>query len=109
MVQGAYRQWLVDNHPEMLELKAIDIIARHTLGHKKRYGYVKQDLFNMSQSKINRQVQKAKKFGLLEYTRTRQYTMYRLILPSDIENNTIWRRGGSKIKETQQTEIKEGF
>ena len=101
LVQGAYRQWLVDKHPEALEIKAIDIIARHTLGYRKRYAYIKSDLFNMHTGKKSRQLKLAKGLGLIEYEKTHGYTMYKLILPEEIENKTLWRGNNQKpiIKE----------
>ena len=90
MVQGAYRQWLVDEHPEALEIKALDIITRHTLGWRIRYGYIREELFGMSHSTKWRQIKKLKELGLLEYKRTRKLTYYKLYLPEDIEDNTQW-------------------
>ncbi len=96
MVQGAYRQWLVDEHPEALELSVLDIIARYTLGYKKRYAYIKQEKFPKSQPTTWRQVKRAEELGLLEHKRTHGLTMYKLILPAEIENNTQWLKAGTK-------------
>ncbi len=106
ILQGVYRQWLVDNHPEMLELKAIDIISRHTFGYLKRYGFIKQEVFGMTQSKTHRQVKKAKNSGLLKATRTRHLTRYELVLPTDIENDTSWAKSRTTTeKETEPIKI----
>ena len=31
-----------------------------------------------------------KELGLLNYTRTRAYTMYKLVLPKEIEDSVLW-------------------
>ena len=105
MVQGVYRQWLVDNHPEALEFSVLDIIARYTLGYRKRYAYIKQEKFLKSQPSTWRQVKKAENLGLLEHIRTRNLTMYKLILPDEIENNTQWVKAGTIPDKTSQPEL----
>ncbi len=111
LVQGAFRQWLVDqHHDEALQLKAMDIIARYTLGYRKRYAYIKQDMFRMKQSTINRQVKKLKELGLIDYERTRGYTMYKILLPEYIENKTIWMgRDSIKKEDNERRESKDSW
>jgi len=106
MLQGAYRQWLYDKYPEALELKVIDTIARYTLGFRRRYAYIKEEEFRLSHNKKWRQMKKAKNMGLLEYHRTKAYTMYKLVLSDEIEQNAVWRSSGS-IEEEAGVEIEE--
>ncbi len=94
LVQGAYFQWLIDNHPEVLTFEVIHIIARKTLGYRKRYAYLQSELFNMYPQKKSSQLKKLKNMGLLEYQKTKGYTYYKLTLPEEIETATLWR--GSK-------------
>jgi hypothetical protein len=109
MVQGAYRQWLVDEHPEALELVVIDIIARFTLGYRRRYAYLEETKFNLSHNKKYRQIKKAEELGLLEYRKTKGYTMYKLVLPEDIEENTQWRNGLKKESSLYEEQQENGW
>jgi hypothetical protein len=110
MAQGAYIQWLVDTHPEALELKVLHIIARNTLGYRKRYAYVKEELFEMSHNKKWRQVKKLKDMNLLNYKKTRGYTMYKLILPNNIEDSIQWEKGRQQEEKVKiPTEIPGGW
>ena len=102
LVQGAYRQWLVDKHPEALGYTVLDIIARNTLGYRKRYAYINNNKFLKTQSSTWRQVKKLIEMNLLKAERTHYYTMYKLILPEEIETNTMWS-GVEKHKKEEQT------
>ncbi len=104
LIQGAYRQWLIDTHQdEALELKAIDIIARNTLGYRKRYGYIKEELFRMSHNKKWRQIKKLEKINLLTYKKTKGFTMYNLVLPEEIENKVQW--SGKQLIQNENNNI----
>ena len=96
IAQGAYVQWLVDTHSEALGVRSIHIISRNTLGYCKRYAYIKGDEFGLSHSTKWRGIKKLKDLGLLEYTKTRGYTMFKLILPEWLDNAIQWR--GSEDK-----------
>jgi hypothetical protein len=97
MIQGAYIQWLVEQHPEALNIKSIHIISRHTLGYRKRYAYIKaEDFKGMEKSKRSRDFKKLKNLGLLEYKKTRGYTMFKLVLPKELEDIVLWRYSDSK-------------
>ncbi len=112
MVQGAYKQWLVDEHPEALEFSVLDIIARYTLGYRKRYAYIKQEKFPKSQPTTWRQVKKVEELGLLEFKRTHGLTMYRLVLPLNIEEDTQWignQNTTTNSEDKKIPEIKKGF
>jgi len=93
LIQGAYYQWIVDMHQEALDIKILYIIARNTLGYRKRYGYIKASVFDkyIHRNTKVKQMNKAKELGLLEYKTTRGYTMYKLVLPEEIENNVLWK------------------
>jgi hypothetical protein len=98
MLQGAYNQWLVDEHPEAFKYKGlIDIIARYTFGFGKRYGYIKTSIFDryLPERTRKRYILKLKEIGLLDYHRTRGYTMYKLTLPNEIEQIFEWRGSNS--------------
>ena len=107
MLQGAYRQWLVDEHPEALGYTLIDIIARYTFGFGKRYGYISTSTFDKYIPSITRKrhMQILKKIGLLDYQRTKGYTMFKLTLPKEIENSFDWR-GKKRNSETETKESK---
>jgi len=110
LVQGAYYQWIVDEHQEALDIKILFIIARNTLGYRKRYAYIKSDIFDkhMHRNTKVKQIKRAKELGLLEYRTTRGYTMYRLVLPLNIEENTLWKGEVEQKKEIKKT-IAEGW
>ena len=74
----------------------VHIISRNTLGYRKRYAYIEENKFNLSHNKKWREIKKLKDLGLLENTKTRGYTMFKLILPEWLDNAIQWR--GSEDK-----------
>ncbi len=108
MVQGAYLQHLEDTDKgDAMSLKALRIIIGQTLRYKKRYAYIKSDLFGISDATRQRQIQKLRNMGLLEYHITRGYTMFRLVLPKEIENNTVWVGGDKAVNSHKETPTEE--
>ncbi len=103
MVQGAYFQWLNREHPEADSvINLIRIIADNTLAYRKRYAYIKKDMFRLGHNTVWAHTQKAIELGLLESKKTRYYTMYRLVLSEEIENNTAWIKDGAEPKIKQK-------
>ncbi len=91
LIQGAYFQWLNREHPEADSvINLIRIIADNTLAYRKRYAYIKADKFRLGHNTIWTHTKKAIELGLLESNKTRLYTMYKLILPEEIENKVLW-------------------
>ena len=105
MAQGAFIQWLVDEHPEALNIKSIHIISRYTLGYRKRYAYIEENKFNLSHNKKWREIKKLKDLGLLEYSKTRGYTMFKLVLPEWLENIVSWRNSGNIEEPKKEKEV----
>ncbi len=107
-VQGAYFQHLYDKGMfDALELKALMVVVRNTLGYRKRYAYIKSDLFGMSDSKRKRQIKKLSDLGVLEYHRTRGYTKFWLALPKEIEDKTVWMGGDKAVNSHKETPTEE--
>ena len=112
MAQGVYTQWLIDEHPEALDLKILFIISRLTLGYRKRYAFIKSEVFyekGISEATRKRHIKKAKELGFLKYSKTKGFTRFELILPKEIEDNVLWLKSnssvgsvGSKNKESEE-------
>ncbi len=101
MVQGIYLQWLYRNHPDADSvISLLRTVVDNTLAHRKRYAYIKADNFRISHNTIPKHASKAIALGLLETKRTHGYTMYKLILPDEIERNTVWLGGKDTTGQT---------
>ena len=108
MILGDYIQWLVDNHQELtsVEIRLLQIIARNTFGWRKRYGYIKSEALEMGMSKKTRNthMKRLKEQGLLDYRRTRGYTMYKILVPEEIEARYEFVSGGQQQSGSEEPE-----
>lgn len=82
---GTYTQWLLDEK-KGLNRTAIDLallIARQSFGYRKRYAYIHSDYFSMDKMTLKRYRDVLVQEGLLEWKKTKGYTMYKLLEPKN--------------------------
>lgn len=85
MMQGICIQWFQDTYPDAsLEELAIYVkIARHTIGFRKRDGYIEQSTFNLNPKTLKKYRDRLTELGAIAWQSTKKFTLYKLLEPQD--------------------------
>jgi hypothetical protein len=83
MMQGVCVQWFQDTYPDAsLEELAIYVkIARHTIGFRKRDGYIEQSTFNLNPKTLKKYRDRLTYLGVIAWQSTKKFTLYKLLEP----------------------------
>lgn len=83
MMQGICTQWFQDTYPDAsLEELAIYVkIARHTIGFRKRDGYIEQSTFNLNPKTLKKYRDRLVESGIISWQATKKFTLYKLLEP----------------------------
>lgn len=83
MMQGICAQWFQDTYPDAsLEELAIYVkIARHTIGFRKRDGYIEQSTFNLNPKTLKKYRDRLVESGIIYWQATKKFTLYKLLEP----------------------------
>jgi hypothetical protein len=83
MMQGICAQWFQDTYPDAsLEELAIYVkIARHTIGFRKRDGYIEQSTFNLNPKTLKKYRDRLTELGIIAWQSTKKFTLYKLLEP----------------------------
>jgi hypothetical protein len=83
MMQGICVQWFQDTYPDAsLEELAIYVkIARHTIGFRKRDGYIEQSTFNLNPKTLKKYRDRLTCLGVIAWQSTKKFTLYKLLEP----------------------------
>jgi hypothetical protein len=83
MMQGICAQWFQDTYPDAsLEELAIYVkIARHTIGFRKRDGYIEQSTFNLNPKTLKKYRDRLTDLGIIAWQSTKKFTLYKLLEP----------------------------
>jgi hypothetical protein len=83
MMQGICIQWFQDTYPDAsLEELAIYVkIARHTIGFRKRDGYIEQSTFNLNPKTLKKYRDMLTNLGVIAWQSTKKFTLYKLLEP----------------------------
>ena len=83
MMQGICIQWFQDTYPDAsLEALAIYVkIARHTIGFRKRDGYIEQSTFNLNPKTLKKYRDMLTEIGVISWQSTKKFTLYKLLEP----------------------------
>jgi hypothetical protein len=85
MMQGICVQWFQDTYPDAsLEELAIYVkIARHTIGFRKRDGYIEQSTFNLNPKTLKKYRDRLTDLGVIAWQSTKKFTLYKLLEPRE--------------------------
>jgi hypothetical protein len=85
MMQGVCVQWFQDTYPDAsLEELAIYVkIARHTIGFRKRDGYIEQSTFNLNPKTLKKYRDMLTDLGVIAWQSTKKFTLYKLLEPRE--------------------------
>ena len=87
MMQGIIVQWLMDSSYMSADEKIVFLVVlRNTFGRRKRYAFIKQDLFlkDMSKNTLLKYRKSLVAKGIISFSVTKGFTKYEIIEPKEI-------------------------
>jgi len=87
MMQGIVVQWLIDSSQMSSDEKIVFLVVlRNTFGRRKRYAFIKQDLFlkDMSKNTLLKYRKSLVTKGIISFSVTKGFTKYEILEPKEI-------------------------
>ena len=87
MMQGIVVQWLMDSSDMSSDEKIVFLVVlRNTFGRRKRYAFIKQDLFlkDMSKNTLLKYRKSLVAKGIISFSVTKGFTKYEILKPKEI-------------------------
>lgn len=87
MMQGIIVQWLMDSSYISADEKIVFLVVlRNTFGRRKRYAFIKQDLFlkDMSKNTLLKYRKSLVTKGIISFSVTKGFTKYEILEPKEI-------------------------
>jgi len=104
MMQGICIQWFfdthgLDNNGKTTGLELYVAILRKTFGYRQRFNYIPQSFFKMSPNRLKRNRDRLTELGLIEWKKTKQMTMYKILEPAQEIKNFVFVKNIDKNNE----------